>query len=396
MVRRMDYQACVLTIDDEAGIRQNITAYLEDCGYRALEAENGGEGLQVFRQEHPDVVLCDLRMPGKDGLEVLSRIHEASPDTAVIVISGMGTLNDVVEALRRGAWDYLSKPIQDMEFLESAIDRALVRVRLARENRDYREHLELLNEELRHTLSQLEKDEQAGRSLQFRLLPPDDHEFAGCIFSRRLFPSAYLSGDFVDYFALDAERVGFYMTDVSGHGAASAFLTVMLRTTIHQYLEAYRQDGEPTVCHPDRVLQRLNNDLCKQGLDKYLTIFYGIIDRRAQRLTWSSGGQFPYPIVCNGRPLHFLDSPGYPVGLLNEAEFVRHSVALSKRFSFLLVSDGALELLNPEETDDIQELLLQRLTQSGLDIESVTAALGVDAARELPDDVTFLLVRNTR
>jgi sigma-B regulation protein RsbU (phosphoserine phosphatase) len=392
----MEGMASILTIDDEAGIRQNISAYLEDCGYRTLDAADGIEGMEIFHRESPDVVLCDLRMPGMDGLEVLARIRDESPDTPVIVVSGVGTLRDVVEALRRGAWDYLTKPIQDMEFLERAVDRALDRARLARENREYRDSLEAVIEELKQTLSRLEQDEQAGRSLQFRLLPPDGQAILGCVFSRRLYPSAYLSGDFVDYFALDADRVGFYMADVSGHGAASAFLTVMLRTTVNQYCEAYRQDGEPTACRPERVLERLNHDLCHQHLDKYLTIFYGIIDRRERRLTWSAGGQFPYPILSDGERTRFLDAPGFPVGLFDEADFASHSIALPEHFSLLLVSDGVLELLSEVQTDDIQELLLQRLENAGLGIEAVTEVLGVDARRELPDDVTFLLVTNAQ
>ena len=388
--------ATVLTIDDESGIRQNLSAYLEDCGYRTLGAGSGIEGMELFRRERPDVVLCDLRMPGMDGLEVLTRIQEVSPDTPVIVVSGVGTLGDVIQALRRGAWDYLTKPIQDMGFLESAVARALERGRLARENREYRESLELLIKELKQTLSQLEQDEQAGRSLQFRLLPPDGQSLLDCVFSRRLFPSTYLSGDFVDYFVLDPDRVGFYMADVSGHGAASAFLTVMLRTTVNQFREAYLQDGEPTACLPERVLERLNQDLYHQHLDKYLTIFYGVINVRQRVLTWSAGGQFPYPILSDGKHTRFIDAPGFPVGLLNEADFVSHSVTLPEHFSLLLVSDGVLELLSETPTDDVQELLLQRLENTGLDIGPVTDALGVDAQRELPDDVTFLLVTNTR
>lgn len=388
--------ASILTIDDEAGIRQNLAAYLEDCGYRTLTAADGSEGMEIFRRERPDVVLCDLRMPGMDGLEVLGHIRAESPDTPVIVVSGAGTLGDVVEALRQGAWDFLTKPVQDMEFLESAVGRALERARLARENREYRESLELAIKELRQTLSRLEEDEQAGRSLQFRLLPPDHQTVQGCVFSRRLYPSSYLSGDFVDYFALDSARVGFYMADVSGHGAASAFLTVMLRTLINQYRDAYRQDEEPTARHPERVLARLNHDLCSQHLGKYLTIFYGIIDLQRHTLTWSAGGQFPYPVLSDGEQPRFLDAPGFPVGLLEEADFTSHSIALPERFSLMLLSDGVLELLAGEQTNDVQELLLQRLRQSGLGMEAVTEVLGIDARRELPDDVTFLLVSNTQ
>lgn len=391
---------CVLTVDDEAGIRQNVTAYLEDCGYRTLEAANGAEGLALFRREHPDVVLCDLRMPEMDGLDVLARIRDESPDTPVIVVSGVGTLGDVVEALRRGAWDYLTKPIQDMEFLERAVHRALERRRLARENRDYRDYLELLIGELRQTLERLQQDEEAGRSLQFRLLPSDGQEILGCRFSHRLYPSAYLSGDFVDYFALDDERVAFYMADVSGHGAASAFLTIMLRTTVNQYREAYRQDGDPTARHPEQILARLNRDLYQQQLDKYLTICYGVIETdpetRGRRFTWSAGAQFPYPILCCENKIRYLDSPGFPVGLLDEADYSAHSVILPERFSLLLVSDGVLELLDAGPDGDKQELLLERIgpcvAEGPFEMGAVVRRLGVDVQRKMPDDVTFLLV----
>jgi sigma-B regulation protein RsbU (phosphoserine phosphatase) len=392
----MKAPASVLTVDDEAGIRRNLSAYLEDCGYRTLEASNGHEGLEVFGRERPDVVLCDLRMPGMDGLEVLARIREESPETPVIVVSGVGTLGDVVEALRRGAWDYLTKPIQDMGFLESALRRALERGRLARENREYRDYLEVVIAELRQTLERLEQDEEAGRSLQFRLLPPDGQELLSCRFSRNLYPSAYLSGDFVDYFALDDQRVGLYMMDVSGHGAASAFLTVMLRTTINQYREAYRQDSDPTACRPERVLARLNQDLCHQQLGKYLTICYGVIDCREGRFTWSAGGQFPYPILSDGKDAHFLDSPGFPIGLLEEAEFRVHSVTLPSPFSLLLVSDGVLELLDADPDGDRQELLLQRIGVGHFEIGRVIEALDVDTESSLPDDLTFLLATNAK
>jgi sigma-B regulation protein RsbU (phosphoserine phosphatase) len=250
--------------------------------------------------------------------------------------------------------------------------------------------------ELRKTLERLEQDEEAGRSLQFRLLPPDGQELLGYRFTRRLYPSAYLSGDFVDYFALDDRQVGLYMTDVSGHGTASAFLTVMLRTTINQYREAYQQDGDPTACHPEQVLARLNKELCHQELDKYLTICYGVIDSSAGRFTWSAGGQFPYPILGDGKDVRFLDSPGFPVGLLDEAEFTAHSVALPQPFSLLLVSDGVLELLDADRDGDRQELLLQRIGGGHFEISKVIETLAVDTERRLPDDLTFLLATNAQ
>lgn len=105
--------ATVLTIEDEEDVRRSISAFLEDRGFAVLEAENGRTGLDVFHRVHPDVVLVDLRMPEVDGLEVLSTIKRESPDTPTIVVSGTGAISDAVEALRRGAWDYVLKPIEE-------------------------------------------------------------------------------------------------------------------------------------------------------------------------------------------------------------------------------------------------------------------------------------------
>ncbi len=132
----------ILTIDDEENIRTSFRLYLEDFDYEVIEAKNGREGLELFAREKPDLVLCDLRMPEIDGLEVLSKIREESPETPIIVASGTGVISDAIEAIRRGAWNYLLKPIQDLSVLQHAIDQALERARLIRENRAYQERLE--------------------------------------------------------------------------------------------------------------------------------------------------------------------------------------------------------------------------------------------------------------
>jgi putative two-component system response regulator len=145
----------VLTIDDESIVRKNIAAFLEDHNYEVLESENGREGLEVFRQGNPDIVLCDLKMPVLDGLGFLKVINKEFPETPIIVISGTGDIDDVIEAIRLGAWDYITKPIYDMGVLEHALNKAIERAKLLKENRRYREHLE--SEVKKRTQSILER-----------------------------------------------------------------------------------------------------------------------------------------------------------------------------------------------------------------------------------------------
>ncbi len=138
----MENHLTVLTVEDELHIRQTLVAYFSDLGYEVLEAENGTEGIEVFRSRHPDIVLTDLRMPSVSGLEVITTIAREAPDTPVIVVSGTGVLNDAIEAVRAGAWDYITKPILDMAVLGHVTTMALDRARLVQENRRYQVGLE--------------------------------------------------------------------------------------------------------------------------------------------------------------------------------------------------------------------------------------------------------------
>ena len=100
----------VLIIDDEKAIRKTLAEILSYEGYKIDEAENGEEGLKRFKEKTYDVVLCDIKMPKLDGIEFLDRAREHNPDVPVIMISGHGTIETAVEAVKKGAYDYISKP----------------------------------------------------------------------------------------------------------------------------------------------------------------------------------------------------------------------------------------------------------------------------------------------
>jgi DNA-binding response OmpR family regulator len=101
-------QTKILTIEDDVAVREVIVEYLGKRGYTTLQAEDGDTGLKVFRRESPDLVLLDLRLPTIDGLEVLSELKKVAPATPVIIVSGQGTVDDATDALKKGAWDYIT------------------------------------------------------------------------------------------------------------------------------------------------------------------------------------------------------------------------------------------------------------------------------------------------
>lgn len=137
----MNNPISVLIVDDSESVRAYLRSILENIDYRVFDAAHGKEGLEVFDRERPDLVLTDLEMPEMDGLTFIAELNSKYINVPIIVISGKGTLPIGIEAVRRGAWDYLTKPF-DEEVLEVTIRRTLERLRLQAENRLYREQLE--------------------------------------------------------------------------------------------------------------------------------------------------------------------------------------------------------------------------------------------------------------
>ena len=118
----------ILIIDDEKAIRKTLGEILSYEGYKIDEAGDGEEGLKRFREKNYDVVLCDIKMPKIDGIEFLDKANEINPDVPIIMISGHGTIETAVEAVKKGAYDYVSKPPD--------LNRLLITIRNAMDKTD--------------------------------------------------------------------------------------------------------------------------------------------------------------------------------------------------------------------------------------------------------------------
>jgi two-component system NtrC family sensor kinase len=131
----------LLLIDDEEPARKIVGMSLRNDGYEVLTAEDGTKGLEIFKKETPPIVLTDIKMPGIDGIEVLKRIKEISPETEVIVVTGHGDMDVAIQSLQLEASDFVTKPIVD-EALSIALKRAEERLRLKGMLREYTHNLE--------------------------------------------------------------------------------------------------------------------------------------------------------------------------------------------------------------------------------------------------------------
>ncbi|MET0634987.1 MAG: sigma-54 dependent transcriptional regulator [Chitinophagaceae bacterium] len=124
----------ILIIDDEKAIRKTLSEILSFEGYKIDEASDGEEGLKKFREKTYDLVLCDIKMPKIDGLEFLQKAGESNPDIPIVMISGHGNIETAVEAVKKGAYDFISKP-PDLNRLLITIRNAMERNSLVTETK---------------------------------------------------------------------------------------------------------------------------------------------------------------------------------------------------------------------------------------------------------------------
>lgn len=136
----MSMYATILIADDEKNTREGLKQFLEALDYDVFLAADGHEALEVYLREKPDLVLADIRMPGMDGMTLLDKIRSANPRASVILLTAYGSVEDAVKAMKRGAFYYLTKPV-NLEELEFLVKKALTSQTLEEENRELREAL---------------------------------------------------------------------------------------------------------------------------------------------------------------------------------------------------------------------------------------------------------------
>jgi sigma-B regulation protein RsbU (phosphoserine phosphatase) len=383
----------ILIVDDDEMVRRAIATMLTAQGYAVRNAADGSAALEELAREQPSLVLCDLRMPRLDGLQLLAEVRATHPALPVIVMSGAGLLDDAIRALQLGAWDYVEKPIPAAAALGHTVARALERAALLETTARQQVRLEEINRELAASLQLLADEEAAGRELQLRMLPADHLRFGAFEITRELAPSAFLSGDFIDAFRIDAHHFGFYLADVAGHGVSSALVAVSLRTVVERLVTEATRSGDDVIRHPARLLARLNAEMSLARLEKHLTMFYGVIDERDATLTYANAGQFPWPIVFDGEAVTVLATPSTPIGLTASAHYTEQQLALAPGATLAAFSDGLFEILPHEDLARKERFLTALFGRRDITLAQIRRELHLDGGQRLPDDIAMLLVR---
>lgn len=240
---------------------------------------------------------------------------------------------------------------------------------------------------LANHLVEVQRDQRAGRYVQLGMLPPSPMAIGSYRFEHRVEPSLILSGDFVDYFAITDQHFACYVADVSGHGASSAFVTVLLKNFSRRIRREYRRS---MLSDPGEVLRWFNTELLEQQIDKHVAIFFAICDTASNVVHYVNAGQFPPAILVSGGRAQNLDEPGKPVGLFRDVSYESATLTMQPGDRLVVFTDGVLETV-PGEDLMAKESNIVAATVAHSSLDTLWGELGLDA-QVSPDDVTALML----
>ena len=169
----------ILLVDDEKDLCEVLEISLTDLGYKVLTADTGKKALRIYKEHRPSIVLTDIRMPGMDGIELLQKIKQESPDAEVIMITGYGDIDLAIRSLKYEATDFITKPIND-DVLEIALKRAHEKITMNQKIREYTENLENLVHEilgLSHTIKTIAGGLEGGKFVLEKGLDLDHKDY---------------------------------------------------------------------------------------------------------------------------------------------------------------------------------------------------------------------------
>lgn len=335
----------VLIVDDSKSYRHLMVAALTKWGFSVCEAEDGQQALKKLNQRPIHIVISDWEMPVMDGVALCQAIRSGDFGhyIYVILVTARQSLEDLLTGMESGADDFLSKPVNQSQL------RA--RLHAAERVLSLESTLAARNEKLSYAYQQIESDLQVAAKLQHSFLPAHNLVLAGFEFDWMFLPSAYVSGDLLNYFPLGERHIAFFSVDVAGHGVSAAMLSLAVsrefmagRISSHLLLE-HSAEGERVPVSPHRVVGELNQRFCldNEQISSYYTLIYGVIDISNGKGTLCQAGHpTPFIIRADGE-LSCVGDGGMPVGLFEEAEYEDSDFMLEIGDRLYLYSDGIVE-----------------------------------------------------
>ena len=351
----------ILVVDDEPDLRplvlQRMRRDIRRGRFEFFFAGDGLEAIDVLSEVGDiDMIITDINMPRMDGLSLLEKIPDVNANTRSIVVSAYGDMNNIRTAMNRGAFDFVTKPI-DFGDLRVTIERTLRNLKEWRDAVSSRDKLTALQSEL-----------GVANQIQQSILPTNFPANRGYIIHGSMVPAKEVGGDFFDVVRLEENCVGLAIADVSDKGVPAALFMMSSRTMMKGAAISAREPGE--------VLGIVNSMLAEDNdAQMFVTVLYAVYDPVSGLFTYSSGGHdAPLVIHPDGTSDLLPLTGGIVLGILPEMEFSQHSVTLASGDTVICYTDGVTEAMNPKG----EQFGVERMRQTFIDSPPANAQEAVN------------------
>jgi phosphoserine phosphatase RsbU/P len=302
----------ILVADDQPGVLEAAKLLLKSDGHTAKTADSPRSVLQIASVEAFDLILMDLNYArdttsGQEGLDLLAGLRSAGIDTPVVVMTAWGTVDIAVEAMRRGACDFVQKPWDNKRLLDT-IHKQIERARSTRSDLDI------------------------ARNVQAKLLPHSGPSIPGLDYAARCVPARGIGGDYYDWFDLGAGQIGFVLADVSGKGIAAALLMAHLHAAFRTRLSIGYSDAPSLIAAVNRQFWEASPP------EHYATLFFARYDPHACRLHYVNAGHLAGLVIRQTGEVERLEATSMPVGVFSAWSSNERSCALRAADTLVLYS----------------------------------------------------------
>ncbi|WP_419924841.1 PP2C family protein-serine/threonine phosphatase [Candidatus Poriferisocius sp.] len=375
----------ILVVDDEPDLEplilQRMRRQIRSNSYEFVFAQNGVEALEKLNADPTiDMVLSDINMPKMDGLTLLQQLPGVDPNLRAVIISAYGDMDNIRTAMNRGAFDFVTKPI-DFDDLKITITRTLEHLAEWRDALSSRDQLVALQNEL-----------SIASQLQQSILPKNPPITEKYEVSANMEPARNVGGDFYDFFKLD-DYVGLVVADVSDKGIPASMFMMSSRTALKGAAIGVRD--------PENVLTEVNNQLHQDNPTfMFVTVVYALFNPDSGSLTYSIAGHDPPMLVsADGTVTELPLTQGVALGVAPNIVYSQETVDLAPGDTVILYTDGVSEAMNADK----EQFGITRLREvfDGKPPTSAAAANEAvfkhvrDFAGDAPqsDDITCLIFR---
>jgi sigma-B regulation protein RsbU (phosphoserine phosphatase) len=365
-----------LIADDQPDVLEALHLLLKREGYQ-IEAVNSPKAvLERLHNREYDVLLMDLNYAldttsGQEGLDLLASVIKLDRTLPVVVMTAWGSIKLAVEAMQRGAADFVEKPWDNSKLLSTL-----------------RTQVESRNER-RHSADRESGEIEAASVTQRGLLPREIPQFPGYDISVAWRPAGPVSGDYLDVLRLDETHLALCVADVIGKGVPAALLMSNVQAAVHALAGEMLPTGE--LC--GRINRIVAGNL---GSGKFITFFYGVLDSARRRFSYTNAGHCePILVRRNGECVR-VNHGGVVLGVFPDWSYHEQHVDLAPGDRLVLFTDGITEIVNADDEEFGEERLMELLqADHALDAEAmqkrVMAAIAEFSGGKFHDDATLIV-----